>query len=351
MKRQFRDRDYIETVEGLLFTVVGNVHPKDHVLSYLKNLPNPLGKWRRSRSRYSRPMRYYSARNVMKTIKFLRRTYPQYVFRSETLKLSFSAVPVQRILEHYLPEQHLAKLRATGHLDALQRKTIELTSTISEASGVSVKHFGVTGSILVNIHNVKFSDIDLVVYGRSNIPRVKDAVLRLYGTDRGNVRKLQDTYLRTWCKQQMKTHPLTMKEMRELYSKKWNRGLFKGTEYSIHPVKAEKDIKERYGDELYLPEGIIEVTGRVINSENSYFLPAIYIVDHVNSPQRVFDNVREIVSFESLYADIASRHEIVKVRGLLESVLDKSGEVTHQRIVVGSHENAQSEFMKVVCAK
>ena len=47
--RLFRDRDYVETVEGLFFTAVGNVHPPSHVIAYLKYVPNPDGKWGREK--------------------------------------------------------------------------------------------------------------------------------------------------------------------------------------------------------------------------------------------------------------------------------------------------------------
>lgn len=348
MKRSFRDHDYLETVDGLLFTVVGNVHPEDRILSYLKNMPSLRGKWKRDSKRYARPMRYYSASNVMKTVEFLRRTNPQYVFDSEILNLSFSAVPIKRISKHYLPEQHLAKLRTARHLDVLQRKAIDLATIISHESGVSIKHFGVTGSILVDLQNAKFSDIDLVVYGRPHIPNIKDAVLRLYGLVRSEVRRLDGDKLVTWCKDQMRTHPLTMREMRVLYSRKWNRGLFKNTVYSIHPVKVEEETKEQFGDEVYVPQGIVEATARVVDSDDSYFLPAIYMVDHVVSPQRVTNNVHQIVSFEGLYTDIATRNDLVSVRGTLEDVLERSGKMKHQRIIVGSHKSGESEFMKVV---
>lgn len=348
MKRSFRDHDYIETVDGLLFTVVGNVHPEDRILSYLKNLPSLRGKWKRGSKRYARSMRHYSASNVMKTIEFLRRTSPQYVFDSKTLNLSFSAVPTERIAKHYLPEEHLAKLRTTRHLDVLQRNAVDLASIISHESGVSIKHFGVTGSILVDLQNPKFSDVDLVIYGRSHIPQVKYAVLRLNGMVRSEVRRLDGDILVTWCKEQMRTQPLTMREMQALYSRKWNRGLFKNTVYSIHPVKVELETKERFGDEVYLPRGNVEAMARVVDADDSYFLPATYMVDHVVSTQRVINNVQEIVSFEGLYADIANRNDLVRVRGALEDVLKRSGQMKHQRIVVGSHKGGESEFLKVV---
>ncbi|MCS7385528.1 MAG: hypothetical protein NDF55_02140 [archaeon GB-1867-005] len=37
--RKIRDRDFIESKKGMLFCVVGNVHPKDRAISYLKYIP------------------------------------------------------------------------------------------------------------------------------------------------------------------------------------------------------------------------------------------------------------------------------------------------------------------------
>jgi predicted nucleotidyltransferase len=75
-----------------------------------------------------------------------------------------------------------------------------------------------------------------------------------------------------------------------LYSKyKWNRAIYSGRQFSIHPVKLEDEVDERWEDKIYRPLGLVKVRARVIDSSNSIFMPAIYVVSDVkvlegNSP-------------------------------------------------------------------
>jgi len=191
----------------------------------------------------------------------LQKTYPQYVFSSQILNITFSAVPFTKIARYYMPEERLNELLDSKHRDLLQEKAVELALTISDESGVSVDDLGITGSILIDIHNVRFSDIDLTVYGHLHSRRVKETLLRLYDQNRF-LRRLEDRNLIKWCREQMSAHHLTMKEARNLYSKKWNKGMFKDTVFSMHPIRTDGDTWEQYGDEVYVPRGLVHGTNR-----------------------------------------------------------------------------------------
>jgi len=351
--RGFRDRDYLQTQDGLFFTVIGNLHPQERVLAYLKYLPHPRGRWGRPGKRYRRSMRYYCASNVMKAVEFLSRRYPEYVFHSEPFNFMLSAVPVEKITRHYQPEERLRQLHVAAGLDELERKAVELASILSEQSGVPFERLGVTGSVLVDLHSVKFSDIDLVVYGRNQSRRVKEALLSFYeGTGIG-VERLRGRRLSRWCREQSTVHPFSMKEAKALYqARKWNKGVFKDTIFSVHPTKVEEEVSGQYGDELYKPCGIVEAKARVVDSEDSYFLPATYLVDNVR-PQRIsrLGSVERVVSFEGLYADVAENGEEIAVRGKLEDVLDASGRLKYRRILVGSPEAHGTDYVKAAVSK
>ena len=347
VNRGFRDRDYVETEDGLFFTVVGNVHPKDRVLAYPKYLPSSRGRWGRGTKRYKRLIRYYSASNVMKEVDFLRRRYPQYVFWSDSLNIFFPAVPLERILRHYRPEELLKVIWDSDHSDRLQKKAIELTSLLSNESQVPRAHLGITGSILLDVHNIRFSDIDLVVYGRVHSHSVKEALLSLYGK-KEKVERLRGKTLLNWCREQSSTHQLSIEETLALYGRKWNKGVFKNTVFSIHPVKVEDEAALEYGEESYKSHGIVEARAKVVDSRDACFLPAIYFVDDVKSEDGIADNrVERVVSFEELYVDIARTGDTIMVRGKLEEVYDRSGRLKYHRILVGSFEARGSDFVKV----
>jgi predicted nucleotidyltransferase len=350
VNRRFRDRDYLETVDRLFFTVIGNVHPEDKVLAYLKYLPDPSGRWGRGEKRYRRSMRYYSVPNVMDAVDFLSGNFPQYVFYSEPLNFKFSAVSNDRIAKHYCPEQRLRELLNGGQRDALESKAIELAHVISDESGVSLDHLGITGSILLNVHGVSFSDIDLVVYGREEARRIKEALLSLYHQKGSGVERLRGKSLSTWCKEMSVVHPFSSLEAKKLYNaRKWNKGTFRDTIFSIHPTKVEDEVSERYADEFYRPYGIVEAKAKVVDSADSYFLPAVYLVKDVRFGGDVqFGMVEKVVSYEGLYSDVASNGEEILVRGKLEEVHNASGQLKSRRILIGSPEAHASDFIKAV---
>jgi len=343
--RGFRDRDYVRTQDNLLFAVVGNVHPKDRVLAYLKYLPSPRGKWGKGSARYARSIRYYSASNIMKTVDYLRSRYPQYVFRFKQSHMVFSAVPHEKIIMHYRPEERLKALREAKSPNRLEEKTIRLASLLSDQSGVPPNRLGVTGSILVGIHT-GFSDIDLTVYGAHESRKVKETLLSLYKRNGSPVHRFEGKTLSKWCKEQASVHPLTVEEARALYARTWNKAVFENRAFSIHPIKIEQDIQ--FGEELYKPRKVIEVTAKVVGSSDSCFLPGTYLVTDVRPKMGELNNLKRVVSYEGLYGDIAGKGDEIKVRGKLEDVMDASGRLKYRRILVGSLEARGSDSIKVV---
>ena len=85
--RAFRDRDYVQTIEGYFFCVVGPVHPADRVIAYLKYVPDPSGKWGRGNIRFKRALRNYTMLDLLETLRFLEHQ-PEYIYDSPVLSIS-----------------------------------------------------------------------------------------------------------------------------------------------------------------------------------------------------------------------------------------------------------------------
>jgi len=338
--RSFRDRDYIITPEGFIFAVIGNLHPADRVIAYLKYIPDERGKWGVGRSRYRRALEHYNVPSVMDSMRFLREKAPEYVFESTVDGISLPAVPKDRIVKHFCPEVRLIELRSAQNRDELETRALRLIALISEKAGVPIDSLGLTGSILAGIHDPAFSDIDLVVYGFDNALRVRNFL----SEPSEAVGRLAGASLEKWITERVNSTPLTRQNAIDLLARKWNIGLFGDTEFSVHAVHTEVEISKRYGDERYAPLGIVDVTARVVDTKESLFMPAVYGVDSVNlkgkfpacTPDR-------IVSFEGLYADIAREGDQVSCRGKLERVESSSG-IEH-RILVGSPQARGTDFI------
>ncbi len=347
MKRSFRDRDYLETEEGFFFTVVGNIHPKDKVIAYLKNIPSRSGKWGSGKRRYERSLKYYTMNHLKETLNFLALHHPHYIQELKAENIIFSVVPINRIRKHYRPEARLINLSKKKDLDTLENKTIELVNFLAKTSNVQSSCLGVTGSILIDIHNPTFSDIDLTVYGKKNSFALKEALQQLMKQEKSPIKKLTNENLKEWCKKKSELFPLTIEETYKIYQRRWNRGTFKGTLFSMHPIKTEKETLKKYGDTSFTPMGIIEAKAQVINSSDAIYMPAVYLVRDV----QIFfgpnvQKIEEVITYEGLYKDLVYDGEYLLCRGKLEKVEDKRDGRTYHRIVIGSSEAAGNDYIK-----
>jgi predicted nucleotidyltransferase len=134
-----------------------------------------------------------------------------------------------------------------------------------------------------------------------------------------------------------------------IYQRKWNIGVFEGTRFSVHPVKLEEELTEKYADKIYKPVGSVVMGAVVVENADSMFLPSVYRVREVKiikGPQ--VTNIEEVVSYEGLYSDIAEIGETILVKGKLEEVHDTKTKQKYHRVLVGSPEGKGKEYIKPI---
>jgi predicted nucleotidyltransferase len=352
--RGFRDRDFIESIEGLIFCVIGNIHPKDRVVSYLKYVPYLESrirvKWSRNGVMYGRILPFYSATGVKNTFDFLKKYYPQYTVFDEYRSIELIEVPKDRIKKHYKPEERLNELlkEPRDYLEVLAKELIE---KLSYESRVPLDYFGVTGSILLKIHNPQISDIDIVIYGKENSYIVRETLIKLLDNESSGFSRPKGETLESWAEDITRIHPLTFEEAKTLYSRyKWNRALYKGKQFSIHPVKLDNEVNEEWEQKIFKPIGLVTVRARVIDSSESIFMPSIYIVDNVKvlEGDERGTKVKQIVSYEGLYIDLAKPGEEIIARGKLEEVHDLKRNISFYQVTIGTYEAQGKDYIKPV---
>ena len=213
-------------------------------------------------------------------------------------------------------------------------------------SNVSEEKLGVTGSLLLDIHNPNFSDIDLTVYGLRNCWKLRDSIIET--RDNSLITRLTGKNLKAWCINKAKFYPLSPIEAEKIYERKWNLGHYKKTWVSIHPVNSEPRNKE-YGLTIYHQYNQVKVNAIVSNHSKSIFNPGIYIIKNVEiitGPQDI--KISEAVTYESLYTGIAERGEKIQIKGKLEKVINKETKKEYFRILVGSMQGKGKEYIKIV---
>jgi len=346
--RCFRDRDFLQTNEDFFFCVVGPLHPPERVISYIKYVPSEFGVWGRDEKKFSRILQKYTIPNLLETFNYLEINYPHYLFHSPVDNITITAVPHQNIKEHFKPEEKLSQLRQASQLDSLQEKLVRFTRFLEETSGVPDGSFGVTGSLLLDIHQPTFSDLDVTVYG------VKDSwVLHKALSENRNsempMKRLEGKAVKDWCIKKAKQYPLSPAEASKIYERKWNLGVFEHRWVSIHPVKLESEVTEEYGEATYNPCGQVTIQAIVRDNTDCLFLPSVYKIEDVkvmDGPQ--LGEVTEVLSYESLYDSIAENGEIIQARGKLEQVSEKGTSRKHYRVLVGSPEGKGNEYIKLL---
>ena len=323
-----RDRDFVETVEGLLFCVVGYLHPPGQVTAYLKYVPDPGGKWRRGETGYSRVIPYYHVSQVENTYGFLGESHPEYIYSCPVRNITVSSVPRDRIKAYYRPRDRLASIMEEPG-DELESKLRDLVTLLSGLAGIDTRDLGVTGSILTGSHSPEFSDIDLTVYGQTASTALREA-LRETRRDGGVIRSFSASKREAWSRSREERFPLSFGQLMEFAERRWNYGEYMGTYFSIHPVRADQEVTEEYGESTYASIGSVRGSATVADASEAIYLPAIYRLEDVETDSG--HDVAEVASYEGLYADMFYAGERIEFSGILERV---EGKRNIHRVVVG----------------
>jgi predicted nucleotidyltransferase len=323
-----KDRDMVETRDGLMFVVVGYLHPPGRVTAYLKYVPTAEGKWSRGDTRYTRALRYYHVTQVENTYGYLKENYPDYLYDCPVRNITVTCVPLSDVKLYYDPVERINSLIREGPSDPLEEKLLGLVEYLQEHADVEGK-IGVTGSILTHSHNPEFSDIDITVYGREESRRVREAVFG--AREEGVIRGRSEEEVERWVAQRTEKFPLNREELGRIASRRWNYGFYKDTYVSVHPTRMDDEIIESYGDYVYHQLGNVKGTAVVVDATESIYLPAIY---RVTAPklEKSGTRVSEIVSYEGIYGGLFEEGEKVEFKGILERYMGK--EEGH-RVVLG----------------
>ncbi len=264
-----------------------------------------------------------------------------YLFDCPVAKIKITAVPISLIKNYYKPQLRVEELRdlhEKNQCDELQNKVIEFIEFLARQSGIHIQDFGITGSILTDFHDVTFSDIDLTVHGRKNSKLVEKTVRDCFEDKKSALMRLKPEVTNEWKINKMRAFNLNQKQAKILHERKWNMGMYKGTRFSIHPIRNDDEILENYGDLEFFPKDIIKVQGTVTNDDNSMFLPCKYDISDVKILEG--DNIEDLIqicSFEGLYCFMVKNGEQFEARGKLERVIDKKNEISYHRLVIGSY--------------
>jgi len=318
----FIEGDYIETIEGLIFTVKGLFHPEGQVIAYLRYVPDVAG------DRFHKGVRYRRVYDISKTTAFLERKYPQYVNRIEALSQTLQIVPMERIVEVHKPVDKLRSIRT--HSESEVEKIVErFASAISSESGVKIDMMGVTGSVLIGLATPS-SDMDIIVYGEEAGRRVYNALMKLRERvdwispyDEKTVKKVVDA---RWGDTE-----LELEKFKEIEIDKVLHGYVNGRDYFARLVKWPREVEPEIRSR---PIGKARLKGFIVEAPDSIYTPCTYRVkDTVFIGTQFNYDVSELLSFRGKFTEQVIKGDYFEARGILEEVEYRNR--TIHRIILG----------------
>lgn len=322
-----RIRDFIETEERLIFSVVSYYHPSDSYVAFLRYYPSRKGQRERAGAKFKK------ISSTLESFEFLERDFPEYLFFSDVMNSTIQCVPIDKISKIYHPGRRLKEIYQNPE-DILEQKILRLSEAFNE---IHMDKKGVTGSALVNLYDEKTSDIDFVIYGIKSHGRARD-ILRGMLEKRGDIRSLNKSeWLQAYNKRFAGHKTLSFEEFLWHEKRKFHKGVINGTIFDILLVRDFDEIKEKYSEKKF--RRIKKITSKCIVTDSSlaFDSPAIYKVACKDG------RIKEVVSFTHTYAGQAFESEEIEVSGFLEEV---TGRENYLRAVVGTTREARGEYIK-----
>jgi len=337
MEKGFREGDFIETKQGLIFDVKGLVHPPNRVIAFIRYYQSSIGERQRDKHRS-----YEKVYSLSERYSWLKNNFPEYLVYDPVFDEEICEVPTNHVKMHYMPVKVLQRLRKTESLDDLERAVLEMASLLKSSANIPWNAIGASGSVMAGLHTID-SDIDLVVYGSKNCWKVYSTIKFLFEDPSCPLKPYSRNELRKLFDFRSKDTLMSFEDFVAVESRKSFQGKFLDRDFFIRFVKDFGEIDEKYGDILYKNCGYGKIEAVVVDDSESIFTPCTYKIENVKNVEGPkLQPIKEIVSFRGRFCEQARKGETVVAQGKIEHVVDRRNGSEYFRLLIG---NKPSDFM------
>lgn len=325
--RKYREGDFIETAEGLIFDVKGIAHPIDRVIAFVRYVPDPKGDRRRHNQRYRKIYKLTQRQH------YLQQQYPQYLRYDSIFDLTISQVPHTAIHQHYRPQRKACELMSEKAADPFEKHTVAFITKIIQIAQISQSVLGVSGSLLVNLHSSN-SDIDLIVYGKAAAHSVRAALQDQFNDD-DELTLYPHSVLKQRFLERQRNAGISFQNYVFHESRKTFQGYYNKKDFFIRYVKNWDEIDITYGDYTYTNKGVHKLRGVISDDTEAIFTPCTYGLTEVEVLEGAqVQQISEITSFRGRFCDQAVKGERIEARGKLEEVVGQDAK--YYRLLLGN---------------
>ena len=326
---RLRDRDGIETAEGLIFRVFGYSHPPGACICDAEYASAKIFTSTDPRApRTGRGQLYYKFYND-EGVKLVAEKYPQYLVFHKMLGLNLVGVKNNAIKVVRKPEKRLRALLHAGPKDELLAAMERVLDIAIDNSGLTERNSGVFGSMLHGFHHPKFSDIDLIVYGKKENATMRKTLQPLYADRQSGLRNEFESD-RAVTGKDWRFKNFTVKDFvwhqrrKQIYGLYDDKASGRTIKAEFEPVKAWSEIKSEYDPKTQIKQkGWVKLKAKVTADDEAPFIPSIYGIE----PLEVYSGAKEAIeakrvfSFMEEFRQQAQKDEEVNVEGNLEEVV------------------------------
>jgi len=326
---RLRDRDAIVTREGIILRVLGCDHPSKAYFCDPEYAPATLFRSDDPRALRNGGDTVYYKFYGDEGWEFIRKERREYLIPSEMLQQKIIGVERRDISEIRKPEVRLEELVEARPRDELHSAMQEALDFTCAHADVSVKNFGVFGSLLHGFYDPRFSDIDLILYGSRNAARLRESLDQLY--ENGSSPFLNEFMTdeavkgKTWRFKNYSPKEYVQHQRRKLiYALYKDQESGRTIKTEFEPVKEWDEITNEHNTKTRVEQmGWTKLVARVNDDGDAPFIPSEYRVE----PLKVLEGAREvlevsrIVSYLEEFRMQASTDEVIYVEGNLEKVV------------------------------
>jgi predicted nucleotidyltransferase len=231
------------------------------------------------------------------------------------------------------PDEQLEKLVKKSAQDELLSALQSVLEFTTENCGLSVANFGVFGSLLHGFYHPKFSDIDLIIYGRSNAAKLHEALKDFYLDRHSPLRNEFENEKaiegKCWKFQNYSPKEFLWHQQRKMIYALFNdvkSGRIVKTEFE--PVKDWLEIANEYCSGTRIRRiGWVKLLAHVTEDVDAPFIPSIYGIQPIKVLHGIkcAEGATRIVSYMEEFRLQAQEDETVYVEGNLEEVITPEG--------------------------
>ena len=354
---RLRDRDAIITKQGLIFRVLGYSHPPSAFVCDAEYASRKIFTSMDPRSPRGQDQKTFFKFYEDEGYKLIQKTYPQYLIKHEMLGKPVVGVCQKDVFKVRKPERKLQQIIGKTRPDELTEAMKSSLAIVLKATGLRSSDFGVFGSMLHDFHNPRFSDIDLVIYGKEHLAKLRNVLQAFYESADSPFENEFETD-RSIAGKKWRFRNLSPEEYLWHQRRKLIYALFKGSrtgrtiKTEFEPVKAWNEITNDYDAKTRIvPRGWSRILARVVDDDDSPFIPSIYGVEPleiIGGPKQALE-ARRVVSYLEEFRLQAKEGETVEIAGNLEEVKEPRGRF--YQMILTYCPRYYEQALKVDCCK